>query len=137
MQDRPDARELIDAVAAFLEREILPTLTDPRLRFRGLIAINVLGVVTRELAAGDAPTRDEWRRLVALAGRPAADPPERPETLRQEVRALSRDLCARIRAGEFDDEPAFGAALAHAEATVVAKLRVANPRYLERVLSSE
>jgi len=52
MQDRPDSGELIDAVTRFIEQELLPTISDPRLRFRALIAANVLAVVSRELAQG-------------------------------------------------------------------------------------
>jgi hypothetical protein len=134
MQDQPDAHELLTAVAAFLEQEILPTLADPRLRFRGLIAANVLAVVARELAAGDAPLRAEWAQLAALLGRPADTPPPGDAELRAAVTALNQELCARIRAGEADAGPWAAAVVAHTEAIVIAKLQIANPRYLERVL---
>lgn len=132
MQDRPDARELVEAVAGFLEREIIPTLSEPRQRFRALVAANVLAIVSRELASGDAALRDEWQRLVQLLNKPAVDPPGSSEELRKQLAAFSRELCDRVRAGEADDEPLFGQVLAHAEATVMDKLRIANPRYLER-----
>jgi hypothetical protein len=132
MQDRPDTRELVQAVEGFLEREIIPTLSEPRLRFRALVAANVLAIVSRELASGDVALREEWRRLIQLLGKPASEPPRDADELRTLVTALSRDLCARVRAGEADEEPLFGQVLAHAEATVVEKLRIANPRYLER-----
>ncbi len=133
MQDRPTARELLQAVAEFLEREINPTLSDPRLRFRGLIAVNVLAIVARELAAGEAHLRDEWGRLVQLLGKSDRELPSDVERLRDEIRTLTRELCARIRAGELDASPEYDEALAHAQATVVEKLEIANPRYLERV----
>lgn len=133
MQDRPEAVELIDAVVGFLEGEIIPTVTEPRLRFRALVAANVLGIVSRELASGDAALSDEWRRLNHLLGMTATEPPERLEKLRDEVRALNRDLCVRVRAGEADDEPFYSLLFSHCEETVVDKLRVANPRYLDRV----
>ena len=48
MSDRPNARELAAAVHEFLETEILPTLDDPRMRFRTLVAMNALSIVERE-----------------------------------------------------------------------------------------
>ncbi len=48
MTDRPNARELAAAVHEFLEKEILPTLEDHRLRFRTLVAMNALSIVERE-----------------------------------------------------------------------------------------
>jgi hypothetical protein len=135
MQDRPDARELTEAVAEFLEREILPALNDQRLRFRALVAANVLKILARELEAGDAPLRAEWRRLARLLNR-GADMPARAEELRGAVLQMNRELAARIRAGEADEAEFFNAALAHAEATAIEKLQIANPRYLRRVRSS-
>jgi hypothetical protein len=133
MQDRPDARELVEAAAGFLEREIIPILSDPRLRFRALVAANVLTIVSRELASGDAMLREEWRRLAHLLGKNAGEPPGRADELSNEVQAFTRELCARLRAGEADEEPLYSEAFNHAEATVIEKLRIANPRYLERV----
>ena len=51
MTERPTAQELAEAVLEFLGDEILPTLTDHRLRFRTLVAMNALGIVYREVAA--------------------------------------------------------------------------------------
>ncbi len=132
MQDRPSANELIEAVAGFLQRELNPTITDPRLRFRALVAANVLSILARELQAGSEPLRAEWQGLVKLLGR-REEPPADDRALREAMLAMNRELCARIRAGEMDDEPLYTAASQHATATVIDKLRVANPRYLERV----
>jgi len=134
MQDRPDTHELIEAVVHFLEREILPALTDPRLRFRGLVAANMLAVAAREVAAGSAPLYEEWKRLTTLLGQPITESPRSDEELRQAFLALNRDLCLRIRAGEADEGEWRDQALAHVEATVMDKLKIANPRYLERVM---
>ena len=49
MQDRPTALELLQAMRDLLEREILPSLTDPRLKYQTLIAINVLRMLEREV----------------------------------------------------------------------------------------
>jgi signal transduction protein with GAF and PtsI domain len=68
---RPTAEELAQAIEEFLAGEILPTLSDPRLRFRTLVALNALGIVERELAK--LPPEDD---------------------------AYARELAAQIRAGD-------------------------------------
>ena len=64
MTERPTAQELAEAIQEFLGAEILPTLTDPRLRFRMLVAMNALGIVYRELEALPAEDDAEQRELV-------------------------------------------------------------------------
>ena len=71
MTERPTPQELAEAIEEFLAGEILPTLADPRLRFRTLVALNALGIVRREL-----------------------------EGLPPEDDAAQRELAARIRSGE-------------------------------------
>ena len=73
MTERPTAQELAEAIQEFLAGEILPTITDHRLRFRTLVAMNALGIVYRELAK--LPPEDD---------------------------AEQRELAARIRAGEVE-----------------------------------
>ncbi len=61
MSDRPTAAELVEATREFLEAEVLPALTDPRLRFRALVAVNALGIAQRELeheGAAELPDDD-------------------------------------------------------------------------------
>jgi Domain of unknown function (DUF6285) len=69
VSERPTAQELAEAIQEFLAGEILPTLTDHRLRFRMLVAMNALGIVYRELAAlppeDDAEQRELARRIRA------------------------------------------------------------------------
>ena len=89
MSERPTARELAEAIEEFLRGEILPALSDHRLRFRTLVAINALGIVYRELAA--LPTEDDAEQR-ELAGRIRAGDVA-PGTL-QRVKA---DVEARLR----------------------------------------
>ena len=65
MSERPTAPELVEALLEFLGGEILPTLTDHRLRFRTLVAMNALGIVYRELVAGLPPEDDSEQRELA------------------------------------------------------------------------
>lgn len=130
MQDKPDARELVKTTAEFIRQELAPTLTDPRLRFRALIAANVLSVVARELDLAEGYTAAEWRRLNALFGDDAPG-----ENLPTEIDVMTRALCAKIRAGDADHGDFRNAALAHIKQTVIEKLLIANPSFLERVSS--
>jgi hypothetical protein len=67
VSERPTAQELTEAILEFLGGEILPTLTDHRLRFRMLVAMNALGIVYRELEAlpveDDSDLRELARRI--------------------------------------------------------------------------
>ena len=89
MSERPTAQELTEAIAEFRGGEILPLLTDHRLRFRTLVAMNALGIVHRELAALAAEDDAEQRELARRIR--ADDVP--PGTLRR----VKADVEARLR----------------------------------------
>jgi signal transduction protein with GAF and PtsI domain len=74
VSERPTAEELGQAIEEFLAGEILPTLDDPRLRFRMLVALNALGIVERELAKLPPDDDAELRELAARIR--AGDVPE-------------------------------------------------------------
>lgn len=117
MNDRPDAGELIEAVRHFLEKELLPTVSDPRLKFQSLVARNVLGIARRELLAESAHLKEEAADLARLLGEAA--PPEKAA-----VRAHNARLTERIEAGDFDAPAARQALLAVLRRQVVRKLEV-------------
>ncbi|MFD0689435.1 DUF6285 domain-containing protein [Actinomadura fibrosa] len=106
--DAPSAAELVGAVREFLERDVLAGL-EGGTRFHALVAINVLGMVERELDLGDAQEAAHAARLAALGF------------------ADDAALAAALRDGALDDR--------HAEVrdalleTVADKLAVANPAY--------
>jgi hypothetical protein len=129
MQDRPNTSELVAAVRGFLEADVVPALTGRR-RFHALVAANVLAIVERELAREEERLVDEWRRLARLLD-VTNDPPPRLELVRRGVRELDEQLTDRIRAGEADAGDFGERVRAHLRATVLEKLRVANPKYLE------
>ena len=128
MQDRPSVRELLDAVRAFLEEDVVPALEGPR-QFHARVAANVLAIVGRELAGEEASLLAEWQRLARLTGG-ASEPPPRLEALRAAVRDATAALAERIRGGDADAGPFRDAVRAHVRATVEDKLRVANPRFV-------
>lgn len=85
MTERPTAEELTEAILEFLGGEILPTLTDHRLRFRTLVAMNALGIVHRELAA--VPSEDDGaRRELARRIRAGDVPPGTLARVKEDVR---------------------------------------------------
>lgn len=120
MNDRPTAAELVDAVRLFLETELLPALSDQRLRFQALVAANVLAIAGREMASEAAMLAEEREALRPLVG----DAPT--------VRAMNERLCARIRAGELRDDEV----LPVLRRLVARKLEVANPRFAAAVGSA-
>lgn len=122
MHDRPTPPELLAATRTFLEKELLPSLTDPRLRFQTLIAANVLAIVERELNTEEADLRAEWQMLDLPA--PA---PDNRDDLRQQVRAAEQALCHRIRTGDFDAPEPRQALLQRLRQLVEQKLAIANP----------
>ncbi len=130
MQDRPDLAELIDSVRRFLDSEVVPTVSDQRLRFRARVAANVLAVASRERAMEAELLQEELRRLEGLLGKGAADGTGGDP--RAEVDALNTELARRIRSGAIAAEPG-SAVWEHLRKTAVEKLRVANPGYLKRV----
>jgi hypothetical protein len=114
-QPRPTVDELLEAVRAFLDDDLLPTL-DGRLRFHTRVAVNVLDIVRRELADGPAADEAERERLVALLGREGG------------LDELAAALAQGLRAGDVDpDDPAV---VAHLRATAATDVAIANPRHV-------
>jgi hypothetical protein len=126
MQSRPDAAELAVAVREFLESEIVPVLTDPRLKFRTLVAMNALGMLERESELEEGFLHLEYSGLTALL-KVDAEMPDSLEALREAVCELNTELSRRIRGGEV--LPGTFDVLRRA---AVNKLRVSSPAYLKR-----
>jgi AcrR family transcriptional regulator len=105
LHDRPDKDELLAAVVEFLRDLDVPEEQRYHLR----VAVNVLEIVRRELTLGPDQERAHREQLAALG---VADDAE---------------LASRLRSGESSPATVRDAVLE----SVVDKLRVANPRYLE------
>ena len=104
MTERPTAQELTEAILEFLAGEILPTVTDQRLRFRLLVAMNALSIVHRELDALPVDDDTEQREL-ARAIRGGDVPPGTLERVRADVEARLRIASPRYRES-YDEEAA-------------------------------
>jgi len=129
MQDRPTYDELLSAVEAFLDAEIVPNLEGAR-GFHARVAANALRTVRRELAAEDKHLAAEWAGLDVLLGRVEA--PGGRAALRDAIRGRNAELCARIRRGEADSGPFAEQVREHVRRTVRDKLSVSDPGLLER-----
>jgi len=114
MQNRPTSAELIGAVATFVEQDVMPNL-DGAIRFQCRVALNALRIIERELELSPALEAEEITRLNDLLGK---DGP---------LDELNRDLCQRIRDGDFsfDDVDLLG----HLKQTTIGKASIDNPRY--------
>jgi len=118
LQDRPTAPELLEAVREYLERDVMAAdELSGRVRFHARVAVNVLGIVERELRLGPGLDAAERERLAALLGHDG------------EVDDLLAELASRIRDGSLDDR--HDEVIASVRDSVRAKLEVANPKHLE------
>ncbi len=102
--------------------------TVPGLRSRTRVAANVLAIAERELALAPVQSEVEYRRLVALLGEEQVELP---------LERLTQELKDRVAAGAFDQDPERKALIAHLTQTATEKLKIANPRYLERVQAED
>ena len=129
MQDRPTVYELLRSVERFLRDEIVPA-TDGRRQFLARVAANAIGLVERELESEGVHASHEWSGLDELLG--ATPMPGERAALADAVRTRNDALCARIRAGAYDEaSPQRSALLHHVRQTVHDKLEVTNRAYLE------
>jgi hypothetical protein len=114
MMDQPSMRELVDAVRNFLETRAMPELKG-HTAFHARVAANALAIVVRQLDTAEALGAEERERLKALLGHDGS------------LDELNRELCARIRSGEFT--PATPGLSAHLEKTTRDKVEIDQPNY--------
>jgi Domain of unknown function (DUF6285) len=126
MQDRPSMAELVLAIREFLEAEIAPALSDPRLKFRTLVAMNALGMIARESELEETWVRQECSSLHELLADDSAIPVLFSE-VKISVFEANEVLAESIRAGEI---PA--GTFDHLEHVTRAKLEVSNPGFLKK-----
>ena len=135
MQDRPSARELILAVRDHLKRHLIPEIEEPALRFRTLVAANVLDIVAREMAMAEAQLPQEWQWLARLLD-VSGEMPQDGRRQAAEIEGMKARLCRLIEEGAFDDPSRWESLLDHCQQSVREKLVIANPRFLQRVEAS-
>ena len=108
--DRPTAGELVEAVRAFLDDDVLEATTG-RVRFHTRVAINVLAMVEREIELGPGHAEAHQARLATLGF-------DSDEALADAIRSGALDDCyAEVKEAVW--------------ASVADKLAVANPTYAD------
>ena len=122
MQDRPTEAEVLATVAGYVEDELLPALDGP-LSYRTRVAANLLRILEREQALGDAALARE-RDLIAPLLDLAAQTPA-GMSLADHVLDLNRRLAAAIDAGLVAHARAWPALMEIARA----KLAIIRPGY--------
>jgi Domain of unknown function (DUF6285) len=114
MQDEPTPIELTRAVADFLRNDIAPMISGHG-AFKLRVAINILELVTRQLALEEASEAKEVERLTSLLGTKGS------------LMELNRVLAERIANGEFDLSTTGLAE--HLWQTTMDKLAIDQPNY--------
>ncbi len=113
MITHPRTEELVQAVAGWID-SVRPGL-DPRNAFLARVAVNVLGVVGRELTQGPAAEAAAVERLSALLSHEGS------------FEALNAELCAALQSGAMDAEtPGLLGAL---KANALEQVAIDQPNY--------
>ena len=107
--DRPSAVELLEAVREWMEKDLMSGI-EPRLQFHTRVAMNVLDIVSREIAMG-ADQLESHDELLASFG----------------VKS-DAELSQQIRNGDHD--ASLLEVLERLRPVIEDKVRVANPKYL-------
>ena len=124
-QDRPEAPELLDALAEYLFTEIRGAVPREE-RFRVLVAANLCAVLAREWRAGEVPLREDLELFGDILGEvPVAG--TGAEDVVAAVREAEGRLARRLRSGAMDDRLDQVADLLRAH--VRRKLDIARPGY--------
>ena len=127
MQDRPSVDELLEAVAGFLQDDVMPNTTG-RLNFHARVAGTVLQMLRRELSLEEPALQREWDGLNGILGEVSA--PGTLAEMRAATVARNEELARRIRAGEMDREDSHGLLVRHLRSVMRDKLAVSNPALL-------
>ena len=101
MQDRPDAPELLAALARWLDDDLRPTLAREQ-RFMALVAANACAILAREWVADGPPPPDRTKRRELAQAIRAGQADERWNDVLRQVRDDVRDKLAVAHPG-YDD----------------------------------
>ncbi len=104
MQDLPDTVSTLEALARFLDEDLVPALAGKaRLAYRCKVAASLARTVAREVRLAGASDEAEYARLQAALGR--TDPaPANEEAMRVELSRLESELVEQLRHGSLSTE---------------------------------
>ncbi len=129
MQYEPTAPEILEAIAELIRDEVQPLIADEVVQFRLRVALNALGIVSREFEQRELLMKRERQQLRSLLALPHPGGDEAGETLESTVAGFNRQLLERVRAGAAP-EGTFD----HFIQAELAQVSVTSPKFLERVL---
>ena len=112
--NRPNKKELVEAVREFLENKLQPAV-EGQISLHTRIAVNMLKIVERELTLGPDLDQRELERLHALL--------DQEGTLED----LNAVLCQKLKSGEIDYRNKK--LIEHLRLTSLGKLSIDNPEY--------
>jgi hypothetical protein len=131
MYDRPAIEQMLDALRGYLQHEVIPVVqADARQYDHALLAINVLGIVQRELQLNQEHLKAEWERLNFVQNVSTPFPAD-VVGAHSALAERNRKLCEEISAGRYDYAPQRSALFEHLLITTRAQLEVANPTFLQ------
>ncbi|TYK57887.1 DUF6285 domain-containing protein [Pseudomonas synxantha] len=129
MRDHPYGHELLESARDLLREEVLQALPADK-RLAALMIANAMGIVARQLVAGDAPEQAELARLGELLRKPLPIPVSNSSY--EYLKCLNRMLCEQIRAGQADPScPRSALIFNHLREVARYRLMESNPKYLE------
>lgn len=129
MQNRPEAADLMDAVAEMLIKEVLPLAQEhggDALAYKALVSWNMLGIVARELRQGEGLLNEELANLAQLLGQAAPAGDSYMEKM-SAARELNAKLAKKIATEKIGPENAE--IWRHAKDALQKTLTVSNPRF--------
>ena len=125
MHDRPHAVEILQVVGDFLEQELLPELEGP-LRYRSMVALNLVRILGRESRHGTAALLRERDRLCNLLEVGSEDLV--PGSLSDQVEDLNQQLVSELERPDVSVE--FETAAREALVAITKeKLAIVRPGY--------
>jgi hypothetical protein len=125
MQYRPDAPSLLEAIADFLMKDVLPAVKEhDALAYKTLVSWNMLGVVSRELKSAEPLLNDEIARLLSHFKETRALPGSIGEKM-ELARELNGRLAEEIRSRSGDN----AAQKELVKKALVENLSISNPRF--------
>ena len=127
MQDKPTAEELLEALAQFLDAEVVPAF-EGRRRFHAIVSANVARIVAREIRLGPEHAKQEYAALCALLDESATEAAPTETKLAR----LNTELCDRINRGAADQGDYRRKVIDFLRTVVAAKLAIDNPKMLQR-----
>jgi hypothetical protein len=130
MQDRPSANILLEAIADFLIKEILPITKDnDLLSYKTLVSWNMLEIISRELKYGEKFLTAELERLSSYLNKEDNFLTKTYQEKLELAKLWNKELSEKIREKKIFNPHSVEWNLV--KLTLREKLEIANPKFLQ------